>query len=337
VTDTRRCLVIGVLAALLVPGCGTGFTASIEAARSSGSEAPASESTPTSASSTPAPVTPTPRTSAGSAPSSEPEPVTSPEPVDSAPGEPSPPSTTPVPDDPGDVPQAASQLPSGYTVQEFYEDYYGALELVDTWWATHWSEYFTESYTAPQLIEGYYGPGLYSRDNSSVDPRDEVRQPDEVQFTCKGELLAPDNALYCGPTPEYPAEDFVAFDIEFLLAARTLGDVFVYVIVAHEWGHAIAADLEEALVPAWYELQADCFAGAALQGAVTDGTLVWEEGDDRELVDGLTDIGSLADWGVEYTDPLTGEPRQATHGSPLQRIDWFLRGARDGVESCLEF
>jgi uncharacterized protein len=228
------------------------------------------------------------------------------------------------------MPESAGELAQPYPIEEFYQDYFGALDLVNNWWAGHWSEYFTGAYTPPRLIDGgVYGLGLYSRDSGTPD--DEFRE-DELQFTCAGQPLDPNNALHCSG-----AEDFVAFDIEFLLRARTLGDVFVYMIVAHEWGHAIAADLQTSLVPDWYELQADCFAGATLQGARNDGTLLWEAGDDQEVVNGLNDIGALADWGEYYFDYNAGEWRQATHGSPQQRIDAYNHGVQNGVNACLNF
>jgi predicted metalloprotease len=56
-------------------------------------------------------------------------------------------------------------------------------------------------------------------------------------------------------------------------------DVFPYVVIAHEWGHAVATRLDPSYLKAAPELQADCLAGLALCGAERDGTLQLEDGD----------------------------------------------------------
>ena len=226
----------------------------------------------------------------------------------------------------GTAPDPAVQgiVPDGYTLEEFYEDYYTALDVVDAWWADHWADHFSGTYTPPQLVPGHYGAGLYNRAGGEVDAPDE-------RFTCYGQVLEPNNAYYCGP----PEADFVAFDIDLLLQARELGDAFIALVVAHEWAHAVAARLDPSLVQERFELQADCLAGAALSGAAADGLFIWETGDEQEIVDSLTRAGDLADWGEYFINPTTGERVLAVHGSPEQRIDSFFTGWESGVDACL--
>jgi hypothetical protein len=227
------------------------------------------------------------------------------------------PQLLPPPTDQGVPPAAAAQFaPVDYPLDEFYDDFSGAVEVMETWWATHWSDYFAGAYTSPQFVTGgAYGTGLYDA-------------PAEVVF-CGETQLGEGNAYYC------PGGHWMAFEIDFLLQARTLGDAFIYMIVAHEWGHSIAGQLPPELSFAAYELQADCLGGAALAGAIRDGLLTWESGDDAEVDNGLVFIAQNAPaWGTEYID-VNGNKRISDHGSPQERRDNFWHGVANGVPSCL--
>ena len=113
------------------------------------------------------------------------------------------------------------------------------------------------TYKSPTVV------GLY-------DGTDEENTP-----TCDGEPLESYNAFYCA------SEDYVAWDASLLVnGADQIGDSWVYLVVAHEWGHAIQARLEDDLVATAEELQADCLGAAAMYGAVADKTLELEPGDD---------------------------------------------------------
>lgn len=208
-----------------------------------------------------------------------------------------------------------------YTVEEFYEDFTGGLALVDSWWAAHWSDHFTGAYVAPGIITGgAFGDGLYDAPAESV--------------LCGSSQLQEGNAYYCGLADD-PQGDFLAFEVDFMLESRTLGDAFVYMIIAHEWGHAVAARLDAGLQVPAYELQADCLGGAALRGAISDGLLTWEPGDDAEVIAGLEYIaGNGLPWGTVYIDEQ-GIERTSTHGSAQERVDSFFLGVDGGVEACL--
>ncbi|MFD5156846.1 hypothetical protein ACFWMJ_02005 [Streptomyces hawaiiensis] len=171
---------------------------------------------------------------------------------------------------------------------------------VDAYWKGHWSEFFTGTYVPPTVLGAYDGAS-----------------PDAP--TCDGEPLLDDNAFYCPPS-----EDYVAWDSDLMRDGYQYGDAFVYLVVAHEWGHAIQNRLEVQLRTIDGELQADCLAGAELEGAARDGTIVFEPGDVDEL---RTALARDAD-----TTPWT---KVGDHGSASERIDAFTMGQRLGVEGCL--
>ncbi|WP_183092718.1 neutral zinc metallopeptidase [Nocardioides stalactiti] len=185
---------------------------------------------------------------------------------------------------------------------ELAEDIQFAQQVTDEWWALHWNDFFSGDYTPPNVV------GLY-------DGYDEANAP-----VCFGEVLPPGNAFYC------PDGDYVAWDKTLLELGYEIGDSWPYLIIAHEWGHAIQADLSMDLQSVQYELQADCLAGAVLYGAARDNppTLEFEAGDEKEIVDGLNFIADEAPWG------MSGD-----HGDSFERIEAFNLGRTDGVPGCL--
>ena len=98
----------------------------------------------------------------------------------------------------------------------------------------------------------------------------------------------------------------------------------MYLVIAHEWGHAIQARLDNSLVWEGGELQADCLAGAALYGAAADGTLNFEAGDSNEIAMSLSALGDSSPW----TD-------STTHGDAFERVGAFDLGRTGGVAACL--
>ncbi|MFE6624739.1 neutral zinc metallopeptidase [Streptomyces sp. NPDC008086] len=179
------------------------------------------------------------------------------------------------------------------------EDIDAAVQGVDEFWKKHWAEYFTESYTPPQVL------GLY--DGTAADAP-----------TCDGVPLEAGNALYC------PSEDFLAWDVGLMQEGYATGDSYVYFVVAHEWGHAIQSRLDVTLQEVSTELQADCLAGAELQGAQEDESIVFEEGDADELEQAIHSVSDQLPW----TNP-------EDHGDADQRMKAFVRGLNGGVNACL--
>jgi predicted metalloprotease len=197
---------------------------------------------------------------------------------------------------------AVPTLASGVTIDELAEDISAAELIVDGYWTTHWPDFFTGTYVSPEVV------GLYD----GTDPADTP--------TCGGEPLDSFNAYYCIP------EQYVAWDVGLLLTgADEIGDSWVYLVIAHEYGHAVQAQLEPSLVAAQDELQADCLGAAALYGAAADGKLSFDAGDEAELIGSLTALADQMPWTMA-----------SDHGDAFQRVDWFTLGRDGGVDACLD-
>jgi len=191
-------------------------------------------------------------------------------------------------------------LSSGVTIDELVDDMYGAEEVINTFWATHWSEYYTGTYQQPTVR------GLYD----GTDPTDTP--------ICDGVPLQVDNAYYC------ESEDYVAWDATLLVeGADQIGDSWVYLVVAREWAQAIQARLDPSLLATGEQLQADCLAAAAIFGAQADGTLELEPGDEDELIGSLTALADSSPW-----------TSSADHGDSFERVQWFTLGRSGGVNAC---
>jgi uncharacterized protein len=181
--------------------------------------------------------------------------------------------------------------------QAMTEDENTAVQATDTFWRNHFSELFGRAYRSPRVEGAYVGTN---------GPR------------CAGQPPVPFNAFYC------PAGDFLAWDENLMAAGYSqIGDAWVYLIIAHEWGHAIQARLDRALVSVAAELQADCLAGASLQGAAQDGLVRIEAGDSEELQKTLIAVADDFPW----TD-------ESDHGNAQQRISAFNAGVNGGVAAC---
>ena len=197
-------------------------------------------------------------------------------------------------------PVVAEQVSQGPTPEEIADDTDVAVQVVNDFWARHWSEFFTGTYQPPRVW------GTYSSATGDVP-------------TCGGQPAVPDNAFYCAT-----GEDFLAWDERLMEKGAQYGDAWVYLVVAHEWGHAIQYRLERSLNSAADELQADCFAGAALYGAAGDGNLIFEQGDEREIRAGLSALADETPW-----------TSRGDHGDALQRVQAFGDGRSGGPTACL--
>lgn len=173
-----------------------------------------------------------------------------------------------------------------------------AVRVVSKFWARHWSDFFPGDYIAPTVL------GLY--DGTAASPP-----------LCGTEPLSADNAHYCHDA------DFVAWDVGLMSKGYEDGDAWPYLVVAHEWAHAIQARVGHSLTLTATELQADCLAGAALFGAAIDGDLLLEPGDQSELAVGLSRLGDETPW-----------TRTEDHGDSFQRIDAFNQGRLGGILPC---
>ncbi|WP_413806609.1 neutral zinc metallopeptidase [Streptomyces sp. OE57] len=213
-----------------------------------------------------------------------------PPPVESSSPAPGPPSSAPAP------PTGSAGPDGGGSVEE---DIQAAVSVTNTYWQTHWSQLFTGGYGPPRVT------GAYDGDTPGTP-------------VCGNAPLPDDNAVYC------PDGDYIAWDMDLMRWGHARGDAWVYLVIAHEWGHAVQNRLDAGLVDLARELQADCLAGAVLFGAAQDGTLTFEDGDTEELADALTALADRTPW-TDVSD----------HGDASQRVSYFSRGARSGVKSCL--
>lgn len=174
-----------------------------------------------------------------------------------------------------------------------------AQRVVNKFWSRHWAEYFPGKYLAPKIVGTYDGA-------SAASP------------FCGSQQLPEDNAVYCQP------QDFVAWDMELIARGYKDGDSWPYLVIAHEWGHAIQARIGKSLTSAASELQADCLAGATLFGAAADGDLVFESGDQKELASALSTLADETSWTTS-----------ADHGDPFERIGSFDQGRLHGLSACI--
>jgi predicted metalloprotease len=173
-----------------------------------------------------------------------------------------------------------------------------AVRVTDAFWRREFPDQFGRSYRSPEVKGGYRG---------------------EDGPTCGGQGSVAFNAFYC------PSGDFLAWDEDLMAAGyRQIGDAWVYLIIAHEWGHAIQARLQRDQVSVAAELQADCLAGATLFGAADRGLVQLEPGDTEELSQTLASVADDFPW-----------TKESDHGDARQRASSFSRGARDGVDACL--
>ncbi|MGW0802008.1 neutral zinc metallopeptidase [Nonomuraea sp. NPDC002799] len=137
---------------------------------------------------------------------------------------------------------------------------------------------------------------------------------------CGGEPAVPNNAFYCS------AGHFIAYDQDWMEALWTeMGDGSVYVIIPHEFGHAVQAQLQAAFeLNVQAELQADCYAGGTLSALVGSGALQAQAGDENELFTSLEAAGDPTD---DWLNPQA-------HGTAEQRQQSFVTGYTNGAMAC---
>ncbi|MFF5210812.1 neutral zinc metallopeptidase [Streptosporangium sp. NPDC000396] len=173
---------------------------------------------------------------------------------------------------------------------------------------------------AKKLTEDYWtqtfsASGLTYRPITDFVPYQGQNGPD-----CGGQPSVPNNAFYC------PAGHFIAYDESWMRGLYDqMGDGSVYVIIPHEFGHAVQAQLNSGFnLNVERELQADCYAGGTLGALVKGGTLQAEPGDEDELLINLAAAG----------DPTDDWLRPDAHGTAAQRQEVFVKGYNGGTAAC---
>jgi uncharacterized protein len=171
-------------------------------------------------------------------------------------------------------------------------------------------------------IEAYWTvafPAVYGEPYEPVTRRLVYHDRDDAP-RCDGQRLRVANAYYC------ESEDFIAWDEAGLLLPFYLeiGDFAVAFVLAHEWGHAVAARADANLpLNVFGELQADCFAGAYARWADDRGTL-----DASAMDDAVISMYRVRDpAGTPWLDP-------GAHGGSLDRIRSFIAGFDEGPGLC---
>ncbi|GAA3414380.1 hypothetical protein [Streptosporangium vulgare] len=119
---------------------------------------------------------------------------------------------------------------------------------------------------------------------------------------------------------------FIAYDEKWMNGLyEEMGDGSVYVIIPHEFGHAVQAQLNTTFrLNVEQELQADCYAGGTLGALVKGGSLQTEPGDEDELLINLAAAGD---------PPTTGCARTPTARRDSAR-SCFAKGYDQGTTAC---
>ena len=164
-------------------------------------------------------------------------------------------------------------------------------------------------------------PELYGVEAVSPSAFIEYRSEEDAPV-CGGEKVPTGNAVFCS------GSNYIAWDEANLLMPyfSQVGDFAIAFVLAHEWGHSIQAQVgARAEAGIFFELQADCYAGA--WGADADQRGMLEQGDVEEGLAAARSVGDLP--GVPWFDPQA-------HGTPEQRIEAFSVGFRRGPFACTE-
>ncbi|MGI5485916.1 neutral zinc metallopeptidase [Microtetraspora malaysiensis] len=198
--------------------------------------------------------------------------------------------------------QKATATASAPGCDEVGDDFAGDVRLARCVTEQFWTKQFAAAGGTYQPVKRFiaYGP--------------------ESGPVCGGEEALPENAFYC------PDGHYIAYDAGWLRSMYDqMGDGAVYVVIPHEFGHAVQAQLESGFeYNVEQELQADCYAGATLGGMIKAGLIQAEEGDDEELFANLEAAG----------DPTDAWWEPNAHGTPEQRQRAFAKGFDGGVQTC---
>lgn len=215
---------------------------------------------------------------------------------------------------------AASASASLATVdqQGSLEDYltYIALEEIDPFWA--------QVFASTGQTSAQYGD-QYSGGSSGYQSAALMISGQPVQTACGGVASDETGSLYCG------ADNTVYFTTNRELEdAGTYGEFSFAFTIAHEWGHHVQNqlgyfNLSDETNDVAFENQADCFAGVWAYSYYARGGL-----DDDAVLEGINATYGFGD--------ARSEEEGKDHGSPTERLRWFLTGYDTGDPSqCATF
>ena len=184
---------------------------------------------------------------------------------------------------------------------------------------------------------------VFQQNNTRYAPPKVVLFTSQVESGC-GVADARSGPFYC------PNDQKVYIDLSFYDQLRQQfgapGDFAQAYVIAHEIGHHVQnltgvlpefnakrmqmGQAEQNAYSVRVELQADCYAGVWANYANRENLL--EQGDVEEAINAANQIGD---------DTLTRgtvRPRNFTHGTSAQRMEWLKRGMRSGdVGQCDTF
>jgi predicted metalloprotease len=176
------------------------------------------------------------------------------------------------------------------------------------------------------ILNGFWARELAARYGIEFDPPDsfEYYRSAEGPY-CGGQRQAPRNAFYCNPEQE----EGVAFDLDWFqeYLVDHPGGATTFLILAHEWGHAVQdtwldSGGPDAWVPPNRELNADCLAGVFLAQSIREGTVIEESGDEEAIFGWLYEVGN---------SPWLGP---GSHGTKSERRAAFQAGLERGTDYC---
>ncbi|MEO5534538.1 MAG: neutral zinc metallopeptidase [Pseudolysinimonas sp.] len=199
-----------------------------------------------------------------------------------------------------------------------------AATSLDAYWLTQ-----VDGYTQPQLViyDGQTDTGCGTASNA-VGP-----------FYCP-----PDQKVYIDTS------FYNELQTQFGASGGPLAQLYV---VAHEWGHHIQnitgqmnnlnlQDTGATSDSVRLELQADCYAGAWVDGVSStpdaNGVPFLKKPTDAEIADALNAAAAVGDDHIQETlGSGSVNPETWTHGSSEERQRWFQTGYTKGVASCDTF
>jgi predicted metalloprotease len=192
--------------------------------------------------------------------------------------------------------------------QKVLQDANAVLHLLNEFWTQELQTQYGLQFDTPNGYEYYRG--------ASND-------------SCAGQhaRALPENAYYC--SAEY--DEYVAFDLDWFTSYldEHPGGATTFLILAHEWGHAVQDTWVEQQpgTDVWNpsylkELNADCLAGVWMEDALRRGTIIEESGDAEAIFEWLSEGGS-GPWFAP-----------GDHGTPEQRQLAFSHGFTQGTHYC---
>ncbi|MGE4425558.1 MAG: neutral zinc metallopeptidase [Solirubrobacteraceae bacterium] len=194
--------------------------------------------------------------------------------------------------------------------QKVLEDAGYVARLLNEYWTAELQRVYGVPFGVPGRFEAYRGA--------------------TAGMTCGGPIppeQTASNAFYCS----HDADERVAFDLDWFQGylADYPGGATTFLILAHEWGHAVQDTWDEQGIDPGSgdyrdEIQADCLAGVFLHASLRSGALVEKPEDAPAVLGWLYSAGSS-----QWLDPRS-------HGTRQQRQAAFLLGFNGTTQACQE-